>query len=682
MKIRSTAIVLGLVGIMSMTAPEAARADEGMWLFNDLPKQQLEAKYGFNPTDAWAQHVMRSSVRFNSGGSGSFISSRGLVLTNHHIGADTLYKISTPEHNYNRDGFYAKTLAEERQAPDLELNQLVSIENVTEQVEAAVKAGLSPTEAFEARRAIMAEIEKASLDKTGLRSDVVTLYGGARYHLYRYKRYTDVRLVWAPELAIAFFGGDADNFEYPRYCLDACLFRVYENGKPAKIDDFLRYSEAGPKRDELVFVSGNPGRTSRIYTVAALKFLRDKRFPFRLGSLRQQEIMLQQYGQESQEQERRARDDLFGVQNSRKAYTGMLLGLQDPALMAQKEAAEQTFKKQLANDARLSSYQDAWTKIAALQAQRAELLDQRIPLNNHLFDLALTLVRMAAEDQKPSPQRLREYRESARESLTQQLFSTAPIYDDLEIAKLGDGLSELAVRRGGDAPLVREALAGKGPDIRAAELVGGTRLADVAVRRELAAGGLKAIERSDDAMIRFARAIDPEARRVRTKLDEIAEQERQAYARITEARFAIEGDKTYPDATFTPRLAFGTVRGYEEHGHKVPAWTTFAGAYEHEAAHDAQPPWRLPPLWHKRKDKLDLSTPFNFVCTADIIGGNSGSPVLNRDAELVGLIFDSNIYGLTADYVYTDHLSRAVSVHSSAIREALGQTLSSAADRG
>ena len=303
------------------------RADEGMWLFNDLPKELLQSRYGFEPDADWAKHIMLSSVRFNVGGSASFVSSNGLVLTNHHVASDTLYKISTKENDYQTDGFLARTLDEEIPAPDLELNQLVSIDDVTDRVNAAVDAEMDVADAAKARRAVMAEIERESLDATGLRSDVVTLFGGAKYHLYRYKKYTDVRVVWAPEAAIAFFGGDADNFEYPRYNLDVCLFRVYEDGKPAKIDHFLKWSPQGAADGELVFVSGNPGRTQRIFTLAALKYLRDHRLPYALDSLRRSEILLQQFAFGGEEQERRAKDDLLGVQNSRKALTGMLQGL-------------------------------------------------------------------------------------------------------------------------------------------------------------------------------------------------------------------------------------------------------------------------------------------------------------------------------------------------------------------
>lgn len=665
-------VIVLLGGVMLIAGANAVvSADEGMWLFNDLPVRYLQTKYGFTPTADWTEHLMKASVRFNSGGSASFVSSSGLVLTNHHVGADTLQKISTPEHNYYQDGFYAKTLADEIPAPDLELNQLVSVEDVTQRVSAAVGADMNPSDAASARRAVMARIENESLESTGLRSDVVTLYGGAKYHLYRYKKHTDVRLVWAPEAAIAFFGGDADNFEYPRYDLDACLFRVYENGKPATISHFLKWSDHGVDENQLVFVSGNPGRTNRIFTLAALKYQRDVRLPYTLNFIRRREILLQQFSLESPERKRRAHEELFGVQNSRKALTGMLQGLQDPAFMASKQRSEQRLLKRIADDPKLRDLSGAWQSIAALQQRRKKLLAQSVSLGTQLYQIAETLVRMTAEDQKPSPERLREYRDSNRQSLQQRLFSPAPIYPDLEQVKLADLISFMMEQRGGDDPLVLQILNGKSPSDRAADLVADTKLDQVACRRKLAEGGQAAIDSCDDPMIQLAKLTDAESRRIRKLNEEIQEQERQAYAKVAETLFATHGTSTYPDATFTLRLAFGTVRGYEENDLPIAPWTTLEGAFQHENVHGARPPWKLPKRWHDRKDRLDLDTQLNFVCTADIIGGNSGSPVVNRQLELVGLIFDGNIQSLTGDYYYSEKQARAVSVSSAAIRTVL-----------
>jgi hypothetical protein len=664
---------LGCILFAMLLFAGRAVADEGMWLFNDLPTKLLKERYGFEPTEEWTKHVMLSSVRFNSGGSASFVSSSGLVLTNHHVAADTLQKLSTPEHNYVRDGFLAASHEEEVRSPDLELNQLVSIEDVTQRINESVTGDMPASDASRARQAVMAKIEKESLDKTGLRSDVVTLFGGAKYHLYRYKKYTDVRLVWAPEVQAAFFGGDADNFEYPRYCLDVALFRVYENDKPAKIEHFLNYSKSGAKDGELVFVSGNPGRTQRAFTEAALEYLRDKRLPYVLNLLRRWEVLLQQFSYEGNEQKRRARDELFGIQNSRKAYTGMLQGLQNPAFTAAKQAEETKLLGQLKSDKALQKYADAWKTIADVQKRRAELLGQSASFANRstLYSIAEELVLMAAEDQKPSADRLREYRESARESLEQELFSPAPLYDDLELTKLTDAIAMFLEHRGGNDELVQKVLDGKSPRERAAELVQGTKLKDVDARQKIAEAGPSGTADSQDPMIALARLLEPEYRRLRKETEELDELERQAYARINEAKVALRGTSSYPDATFTLRLAFGVVKGYMEDGTTVPPWTTFAGAFEHEQEHDAEGDWALPESWHRHKNDLELSTPLNFVCTADIIGGNSGSPVINRAGEFVGVIFDGNTQSLTSDFFYSDEVARAVAVHSSGIREAL-----------
>ena len=659
------------VVIMMMFNVSIACGDEGMWLFNDLPREWLKQKYGFEPSAEWADHLMKSSVRFNVGGSASFISSNGLVLTNHHVGSDTLFKLSTPERNIMEVGFLAKSPEQELKAPDLELNQLVNIIDVTTEVKGAVTSEMNTTQAVAARRAVIAKIEKEALDKTSLKSTVTTLYGGGRYHLYQYKKYTDVRLVWAPETAIAFFGGDADNFEYPRFCLDACIFRVYENDKPAKIEHFLKWSANGPEENDVAFVSGNPGRTSRIFTMDALKYQRDMAMPYMLSNLRRQEILLQQYGLRGTENARRARDDLFGVQNSRKAYLGMLAGLQDPQVLSEKATAEATLLAAIDADPKLKPLASAWQTISETTKKRSELLGKGVAVSCQLYSIAIQLVQMAEEDQKPSGERLPEFSEAGRESLLQQLYSEAPIYTDLEQTLLADSIAKTLEQRGFDNPLCQQILAGKSPAERAAELVKGTVLLNVEERKKVAAGGIDGIKNSQDPMILLAKIINPEIRRIRAITDQLDEQDKQAYAKIAEAKFATQGTSTYPDATFTLRLAFGPVIGYEQDGEKIPAWTNIGGAFEHEKAHSGQADYMLPKSWKAAESKLSKSTPFNFVSTADIIGGNSGSPVVNKAGELVGLIFDGNIQSLSGNYIYTEKQSRSVSVHSSAIREAL-----------
>ncbi len=673
-----------LLAVLSAWAMNSANADEGMWVYNQLPIKILKERYGFEPPAGWADHLMRSSVRFNSGGSGSFVSSSGLVLTNHHVAADTLAKISTAEHNYYRDGFLAKTQADEVAAPDLELNQLVEIVDVTDRINKAVAA--EPADkAQAARQAAIANIEKESTEQTKLRSDVITLFQGGAYHLYRYKKYTDVRLVFAPEFSIAFFGGDPDNFEFPRHDLDMALFRVYENGQPVKIEHFLKWSAKGAADGELVFVSGHPARTSRLLTVDALKFQRDVRFPALLNLLRRREILLQQFVADGEEFARRAKKDLFGVQNSRKRSVGQMQSLHDPRLFEAKRAAEVELrfggglKSEISNLKSQISNPDPWDRIAAANEHHAHLFKRHLLLEtgagfySDLFSIARSLVRIAAEDEKPNEKRLAEYRDSGRESLKRKVFSPAPIYEDLERAKLTDSLALLLEELEHEPDVLQKALAGKGPVARAAELVSDTKLKDVEERKRIAVGGWKAIETSTDSMIMLAREIDERARLVRKEFEtSVEEPERQAYGEIAKLRFAKFGTSVYPDATFTLRLAFGTVKGISDSNPTIPPWTTMGEAFEHETAHGGQDPWQLPRTWHDRKSKLDLSTPLNFASTADGVGGNSGSPVVNRAGELVGLIFDSNIPALANEFRHSSDVGgRAISVHSAGMLEAM-----------
>ena len=671
MKLIQPSISAMFVLMTLISPPRLTHGDEGMYLFNDLPVEILKQRYDFAPTQQWADELRLSSVRFNSGGSGSFVSSNGLVLTNHHVASDTLQKLSTPARNLIKEGYLATSFDQELRAPDLELNQLVSIENVTDRVNAAVAKDATAEEAVKQRRAVIATIESESLEATGLRSDVITLYGGAEYHLYRYKKYTDVRLVWAPETAAAFFGGDADNFEYPRYNLDATLMRVYEDGKPAQLDHFLRWNTEPLNSGELVFVSGNPGRTQRIYTVAALEFLRDHRLPYVLDYLRRKEILMQQFSLNGQEAARRARDELFGIQNARKAYSGMLAGLQNPQTFVAKRGRQDRLLDAVKSDPQLEDLAAAWEAIRQLQDEKLEMLDQTVSLRSTLFDIAMKIVLLADEDLKPNEERLSEFTDAGRESFLQELLSNAPIYHDLEQVKLADELARLVELRGGDDDLVVEVLQGKSPRERAAELIAGTELAEVEERQRLIDGGRTLTLASEDPMIQLARSLEPEYRRIRAANEQLDERERQAYAKITKATTAVEGTDGYPDATFTLRLAFGVVKGYTEDGEEIPPATTFAGAFAHAAEHEGQEDFDLPESWYAARDSIDLDTQLNFVSTVDIIGGNSGSPVVNRKGELVGLIFDGNIQSLTSDYLYTDEQARAVSVAAAGIKEAL-----------
>jgi hypothetical protein len=655
----------------------AARTDEGMWLFNQPPREILRERYRFDATDAWIEHLQKSSVRFNSGGSGSFVSEDGLLISNHHVGADALQKLSTRGKDYLRDGFHARSLNEEVKCLDLELNVLQSIEDVTARVNAAVPKDADAADAFAARRKVIAEIEKESLDRTGLRSDVVTLWEGGAYHLYRYKRYTDVRIVFAPEQQIAFYGGDPDNFEFPRYDFDICLFRAYENGQPARVKDFLRFSTAGARDGDLVFVSGHPARTSRQLTVAELENMRDQAVPFRLGLLKRLEVLLGNWSNRSEENARRAWDDYFSVQNSRKALDGRLAGLLDPELFSAKLKAEANFKAQLAGQPGLTNVPAAYdkitdaTRVLAAQATRYKLLEDAQAFNCESFDLARTLLRAGDERPKPNGDRLREFSDSGKASLELGLFSEKPVYTDLEILKLADSLTFLAEQLGISDPLAQKVLAGKPPRERAAELINGTKVRDVAFRKRLYEGGTSAVSAANDPMIELARLADADARALRKLYEAQGEVKQQAHAAISRARNSLPGTAGYPDATFTLRLACGTVKGYEEDGKPVSPVTTFAGLYERAKEMKNQPPFDLPPLWEKRKSRLDLNTPFNFVSTCDIIGGNSGSPVVNRVGEFVGIIFDGNLSSISWEYAFSDRRGRAIAVASPAIFEAL-----------
>jgi len=655
-----------------------AQADEGMWLYNAPPKDRIKAKYGFELTQQWLDHVRLSSVRFNNGGSGSFVSADGLTFTNHHVGAACVQQLSTEGHDYIKTGFYAKTQAEEVKCPALELNQLVGIEDVTDKINASVKAGMSAAEIGQAQRAAMSQVEKDCATSTGLRCDVVIFYSGQVYNLYKYKKYTDVRLVFAPEFDIAFFGGDPDNFTYPRYDLDITFFRVYENDKPARIDNYLQWSRTGVKDGELIFVSGHPGNTGRLLTMAQLDFLRDVQYPSALKLYARRIALLQNFSKESEENARVAKEDIFGFQNSQKAITGYDSGLQDKTIMGAKAADEAKLRASFKADSKNAGAADPWDEIAqAMKTQQSiypdlTYLERLRGFAGHLSQFARVLVRAAAEKPKPNQERMREFRDSALPSLEQQLFSAEPIYKTLETVLLADSLSEMQDSLGKDNPDVQKVLQGKSPADAAKEMIANTKLDDVAVRKQLYEGGEKAVEASTDPLILAMEGIDSSARGARKKFeDDVDSVLRRDGTVIAKARFAQSGFSQPPDATFTLRLSYGTVKGYSENGKHIPFATNMAGAYEHAAEHNDQPPYNLPESWMKSKAKLDLKTPLNFVSTADIIGGNSGSPTVNAKGEVVGIIFDGNIESLPWNFAYSDAQGRAVSVDSRGIQEAL-----------
>lgn len=672
-------LCLLLLAIFTFQTIPVAALDEGMWTFNNVPREDIKQKYGFDVTDEWLLKVQLASVRFNNGGSGSFVSPNGLVLTNYHIVEDFVGELSSATKDYAKEGFVARSQGDEMKAEGLELNQLISIEDVTAVVNSAVQPEMSEAVANAARRAQISTIETDSTKTTGLRSDVVTLYQGGQYNLYRYKKYTDVRLVFVPEFQAAFFGGDPDNFNFPRFNIDMALVRVYENDQPVKVDNYFKWSKTGAKDGELVFVTGHPGSTQRLNTVAHLEALRDVSIPLLLRMLESRQKMLKDYMAQGEEQTRRAQNELNSIENAIKVYKGQVAGLKDPKLMAKKRTAEQNLRNAIDADAKQKKeYADAWTKIAKARGDLAayerdrRFLDLTAGFNTVLFGYARTLVRMAEEDEKPDAKRLPEYMSTRRAALEAGLYSTAPIYDDFEKAKLANSLKFLMNEYGGNSAFAKKVLKGKTPDARAAELIEGTKLKDVEYRKQVAAAGVRMINSGADPMIELAKDIDKEARAVRKRYEEeVVAVERANYAKIANALFEREGTKLYPDATFTLRLSYGAVKGYRENGKFVPPFTTLGGLYARSNQYHHAFPYNLPSRWTSKRAAVNLRTPFNFVSTNDIIGGNSGSPTINKKGELVGLIFDGNIQSLVGNFEYDESVNRSISVDVRGMLEVL-----------
>ncbi|HKD05039.1 MAG TPA: S46 family peptidase [Bryobacteraceae bacterium] len=649
-------------------------ADEGMWTFDNPPRTQLAEKYHFTPTQQWLDHIRLSSVRLNDGGSGSFVSPRGLLLTNHHVARGQLQKNSTADHDYIKNGFYAATEDQEMKTPDLEVNVLISTENVTSRIQSSVSKAKSAEDQFAARRAAIADIERESEKATGLRSDIVTLYQGGEYWLYRYKKYTDVRIVFAPEQQIAFFGGDPDNFTYPRYDLDMALFRVYENGKPIDSKDYLKWNAKGAADEDLVFVSGNPGSTQRLDTLAQLAYQRNMQ-PEYITLLKSRIETMEKYSAQGPEQARQASTQIFGLQNSLKAYEGMYSGLQDARIMNAKQKAEDEFKARVnANAAWKQEYGSAWDEIAEAMRKASTRSKEQLfhGTNSTLASLAATIVDYVAEVKKPDGERLPGFHEAQLESLRYTMFSPAPVYPAMEIARM-IGALELDLKEvGADDPFLKIVLDGKSPHDAAVRWITGSKMADPAFRKSLVEGGESAVAASTDPLIVLERNLDPLRREmIKWEQDNVESVEERAGEKLGKARFEAYGRTTYPDATFTLRLSYGAVRGYPMNGTKAPSHTTFYGLYDRAASFNYEGPFALPSRYVEGRNKLDLSTAYNMVSTNDIIGGNSGSPVINRNGEIVGLIFDGNIESLVGDYVFDETSNRAVAVTTNAMTEAL-----------
>ncbi|WP_434391290.1 S46 family peptidase [Melittangium boletus] len=663
-----------LLIMASLLGAAPALADEGMWTYNNFPSSKVKEKYGFAPSQEWLDKVRLSSAKFGGGCSASFVSADGLVMTNHHCARGCIQQLSTAKKDFIANGFYAKTAAEELRCPALEVSQLLEITDVTEQLNTATK-GLTGKAYADGLKAEMARLEKDCTTSEQFRCDVVTLYQGGKYNLYKYQRHQDVRLVFAPEHAIAFFGGDPDNFEFPRYDLDVTFLRAYgKDDKPVKAEHFFKWSEHGAKEGEATFISGHPGRTSRGLTVSQLETLRDVSLPkilFRLSEIRGQ---LTEFQNRGAEQKRISTNNLFGVENAFKANKGKLEQLSDKNFFAQKVAAEQELRTKVNADPKMKAkYGAAWDEIARAQQSYRELRkdyeSQENGLSSQLFWTARALVRLADEQGKPDAERLRGYNDANLPQLKVQLMSKAPIYPELETLQLAFAFTKLREELGTEHPFVKKVLGKESPRSLATRLVKGSKLADLKTREQLLAGGKAAIEASKDPMIQLAVLIDPDARAIRKRYEEEVDAVvRKNSELVAQARFDVYGTQIYPDATGTLRLSFGAVKGYVQDGKQVAPFTVMSGTFDHATGEE---PLALPKSWLAAQKTLKGTTPMNFVTTNDIIGGNSGSPVINQNAEVVGLVFDGNIQSLGGDYGYDETGNRAVSVHSDALIEAL-----------
>ncbi len=665
----------GSVLLLPALLSSVALAEEGMWTFNNFPKERVKRAYQFEPSDAWLDKVRLSSARLANGCSGSFVSSTGLVMTNHHCVNECVEQLSSAGKDLIAKGFYAEKARDEKKCPEIEVNRLLEITDITTVVQQATK-GLQGQAFNDAQKASMARMEQeCSAGNDKVRCEVVTLYHGGKYNLYKYQRYQDVRLVFAPELAIAFFGGDPDNFNFPRYDLDSAFLRVYENNEPLKNKHFFSWSKQNAKEGDLTFVTGHPGRTSRLLTTVELEFDRDVGLLRSLLKLSELRGFLTEFQKRSAEAKRISAGHLFSVENSLKALKGRHQALLDKKFFSQMVANEQKLRAKVnANPQWKKEFGGAWDEIAKAVAVQRDIFKEyaateRNTYGSKLFEIARTIVRSGDELSKPNEKRLREFGESRLPQLKQELFSDAPIYDEFEVALMAHAFTKLREDLSPDHPFVKKVLGKNAPMDLAKNLVKGTQLKSVKAREALFKGGKDAIAKSSDAMIQLALLVDADSRSNRERFEnEVESVVKKNSELVAKAKFATEGTDTYPDATFTLRISYGKIQGFPDSGKMVPPLTTMGGAF---ARHTGADPFALPPSWLKAEAKINKETPFNFVSTNDIIGGNSGSPVINKNAEIIGLIFDGNIHSLGGAYGFDPTANRAVSVHSAAIVEAL-----------
>jgi hypothetical protein len=667
-----------------LLAGGAARADEGMWPFDEAPVSRVKDALGVSIDSRWLDHLRDASVRLTNGCSASIVSRAGLVLTNQHCVVTCAQQISPPDRDYVNEGYLADAKTDERTCPGVQAEVLVGITDVTAPIFAAGAGKIGEEFAAAREGAIAAAEQTTCAGDVRYRCQVISFYQGGQFKVYRYRRYADVRLVFAPELDAAWFGGDPDNYNFPRYDLDCAFLRLYEDGKPAATPTFLAWATSPPQAGDPVFVSGNPASTERQLTVTQLATLRDIALP--LLSVQQAELRgrLIQLGEQGPKMRRLVAGALFEDENTYKMLQGRLIALRDPALTAARERDEAELKVKLAADPRLSGQiGDPWAQIDAAQRVYGlqfgiwHELESGAGGGSDLFRYAREIVRGAAERAKPTGVRLPEYADSRLPLDEKILLDAKPVEPVLEKLYLEFWLSKTRELLGADAPAVAMLIGKESPEELADRLVSGSHLADPVFRRALWDGGMTAVAASSDPMIQFVLATDPLSRAARQVWEEeVVGPIQDAGERIARVRYAFEGPGIYPDATFSLRLSYGKVAGWTDQGQETAAFTTFAGLYGRATG---APPYRLPSRWTTGQAKLDPTTVLDFATTNDITGGSSGSPVVNAKGQIVGTAFDGNIHSIAGDFAYDGALNRTIAVSTVAISQALDKVYGDAA---